>query len=212
MTISLDGQFTSEWPGACLFLSLYAAANSVADGGREYLNLASRSHQAQPSQSTPSTRTARGTTPVSPLRTCTRRTTRTSPGTRSRATRGHGYLCTHRCISSAFAIAYKSDISQVQFNDLVVFSLASNTPWRRVQKFEVPQNMPACPSGGCICAVSSLGMIIGCCCCSYILSGDGVSSGGYSALYSCKAPSLTTKQSRTTAASRTCTWRRGSAR
>ncbi|KZW00468.1 hypothetical protein EXIGLDRAFT_830633 [Exidia glandulosa HHB12029] len=53
---------------------------------------------------------------------------------------------------SAFAIAYKSDISQVQFNDLVVFSVAGNTPWRRVQSFDVPQNMPACPSGGCICA------------------------------------------------------------
>lgn len=53
---------------------------------------------------------------------------------------------------SVFAIAYKSDISQVAFNDLVVFTQAPHTPWKRVTSFDVPANMPACPAGGCICA------------------------------------------------------------
>ncbi|KZV85461.1 hypothetical protein EXIGLDRAFT_841482 [Exidia glandulosa HHB12029] len=53
---------------------------------------------------------------------------------------------------SALAIAYKSDIHSVEWSDLVVFSVAPNTPWRRIAKFEVPKDMPACPDGGCICA------------------------------------------------------------
>ncbi|KZV86197.1 hypothetical protein EXIGLDRAFT_774852 [Exidia glandulosa HHB12029] len=53
---------------------------------------------------------------------------------------------------SALAIAYKSDIHTVEWSDLVVFSVAPNTPWRRVAKFEVPKDMPACPPEGCICA------------------------------------------------------------
>ncbi|KZW00469.1 hypothetical protein EXIGLDRAFT_795961 [Exidia glandulosa HHB12029] len=53
---------------------------------------------------------------------------------------------------SAFAIAYKSDINQVTINDLVVFTVADHTPWKRVQQFQVPRDLPACPSGGCTCA------------------------------------------------------------
>jgi len=35
--------------------------------------------------------------------------------------------------------------------NLVVFSVLSNTPWERLATFEVP-DLPACPPEGCICA------------------------------------------------------------
>ncbi|KAL4066486.1 hypothetical protein V8B97DRAFT_1027757 [Scleroderma yunnanense] len=53
---------------------------------------------------------------------------------------------------TAFAISYSSDISQVTLDNLVVFSVRYNTPWQRVTSYDVPANMPACPSGGCTCA------------------------------------------------------------
>ncbi|EGN97788.1 hypothetical protein SERLA73DRAFT_182534 [Serpula lacrymans var. lacrymans S7.3] len=53
---------------------------------------------------------------------------------------------------TAFAIAYVSDISQVTPDNLVVFSVRYNTPWKRVTSYDVPANMPACPEAGCICA------------------------------------------------------------
>ncbi|KAK5989550.1 hypothetical protein PT974_11077 [Cladobotryum mycophilum] len=53
---------------------------------------------------------------------------------------------------TAFAISYTSDINQVTLDNLAVFSVAYNTPWKRVQQYQVPRDLPACPSGGCICA------------------------------------------------------------
>ncbi|KAL4066487.1 hypothetical protein V8B97DRAFT_1980295 [Scleroderma yunnanense] len=53
---------------------------------------------------------------------------------------------------TAFAIAYKSDIKDVTLEDLVVFTVRYNTPWKRVTTYDVPAQMPACPDGGCMCA------------------------------------------------------------
>jgi hypothetical protein len=36
--------------------------------------------------------------------------------------------------------------------NLLIFARCS-TPWKRVTSYDVPADMPACPSGGCICAV-----------------------------------------------------------
>lgn len=52
----------------------------------------------------------------------------------------------------ALSIAYKSDINQVTTEDLTVFSVQPRCVWTRLTDFEVPQNMPPCPPGGCICA------------------------------------------------------------
>jgi len=57
-----------------------------------------------------------------------------------------------RAAGTAFAISYVSDISQVTMDNLVVFSVAYNSPWQRVTTYEVPAKMPPCPAGGCICA------------------------------------------------------------
>ncbi|PPQ91790.1 hypothetical protein CVT25_000435 [Psilocybe cyanescens] len=53
---------------------------------------------------------------------------------------------------TAFAISYQSDIKQVTPQNLAVFTVRYNTPWKRVLSYDVPANMPACPPGGCICA------------------------------------------------------------
>lgn len=53
---------------------------------------------------------------------------------------------------TAFAISYNSDLSQVTPENLVVFSVRYNTPWKRLTTYDVPAAMPACPSGGCLCA------------------------------------------------------------
>ncbi|KAF8913300.1 hypothetical protein CPB85DRAFT_1434153 [Mucidula mucida] len=53
---------------------------------------------------------------------------------------------------TAFAISYTSDISQVTQDNLVVFTVAAQTPWYRETTYDVPADMPACPDGGCICA------------------------------------------------------------
>ncbi|KAJ3859644.1 hypothetical protein EV359DRAFT_67987 [Lentinula novae-zelandiae] len=53
---------------------------------------------------------------------------------------------------TALAIAYVSDVADVTPENLVVFSVTYNTPWKRLTTYEVPANMPACPEGGCICA------------------------------------------------------------
>ncbi|CAE7224843.1 unnamed protein product [Rhizoctonia solani] len=52
----------------------------------------------------------------------------------------------------ALAIAYKSDVNQVQPEDLVVFSINHRCLWDRFTDFQIPANMPACPDGKCICA------------------------------------------------------------
>ncbi|KDQ19064.1 hypothetical protein BOTBODRAFT_171020 [Botryobasidium botryosum FD-172 SS1] len=53
---------------------------------------------------------------------------------------------------SAFAISYQSDLSKVTPENLVVFSVRYHTPYKRLASFDVPADMPACPSAGCICA------------------------------------------------------------
>ncbi|OAX34821.1 hypothetical protein K503DRAFT_698010 [Rhizopogon vinicolor AM-OR11-026] len=53
---------------------------------------------------------------------------------------------------TAFAISYESDLSQVTMDNLAVFTVRYNTPWKRVTSYDVPQDMPACPAGGCTCA------------------------------------------------------------
>jgi len=52
----------------------------------------------------------------------------------------------------ALGIAYKSDVNQVQPTDFTVFSTNKTCVWTRFTDFSVPKRMPACPSGGCICA------------------------------------------------------------
>ncbi|KAF8959707.1 hypothetical protein BDZ97DRAFT_2042242 [Flammula alnicola] len=53
---------------------------------------------------------------------------------------------------TAFAISYQSDITKVTPENLVVFTVRYNTPWKRVLNYDVPAAMPPCPAGGCICA------------------------------------------------------------
>ncbi|KAI9460394.1 hypothetical protein HD554DRAFT_2133492 [Boletus coccyginus] len=52
---------------------------------------------------------------------------------------------------TAFAIAYESEIDKVTPENLVVFSVRHNTPWKRIIKYDVPSGMPACPEAGCLC-------------------------------------------------------------
>jgi len=53
---------------------------------------------------------------------------------------------------TAFAISYTSDLSKVTDKNLAVFTVLSNTPWKRLATYQVPANLPPCPPGGCICA------------------------------------------------------------
>jgi len=53
---------------------------------------------------------------------------------------------------TVFAIAYESDLAKLTIADLVVFTVAPNTPFMRLASYEVPALMPACPPGGCLCA------------------------------------------------------------
>ncbi|KZV99282.1 hypothetical protein EXIGLDRAFT_746237 [Exidia glandulosa HHB12029] len=55
---------------------------------------------------------------------------------------------------TVLAIAYKSDINEVKYEDLVIFSVLEKSPWKRMGVYPVPADMPACPPGGCICAWS----------------------------------------------------------
>ncbi|KAJ7142133.1 hypothetical protein C8R43DRAFT_582201 [Mycena crocata] len=57
-----------------------------------------------------------------------------------------------RAAGTAFAISYTSDIKKVTAENLAVFSVRYHTPWKRITHYDVPADMPACPSGGCICA------------------------------------------------------------
>ncbi|KDQ11515.1 hypothetical protein BOTBODRAFT_451276 [Botryobasidium botryosum FD-172 SS1] len=52
----------------------------------------------------------------------------------------------------ALAIAYKSDVKEVQPEDFVVFSVNHTCVWNRFTDFQVPAAMPPCPDGRCICA------------------------------------------------------------
>lgn len=52
----------------------------------------------------------------------------------------------------ALAIAYQSDVKQVQPEDFAVFSVNQTCVWNRFTNFAVPERMPPCPEGGCTCA------------------------------------------------------------
>lgn len=52
----------------------------------------------------------------------------------------------------SLAIAYESDVNNVKPTDFTVFSVNKTCVWSRFTDFSVPKRMPACPSGGCICA------------------------------------------------------------
>lgn len=52
----------------------------------------------------------------------------------------------------SLAIAYKSNVSEVQPTDFTVFSVNQTCVWTRFTDFQVPEKMPPCPEGGCICA------------------------------------------------------------
>jgi len=53
---------------------------------------------------------------------------------------------------TAFAISYNSEISQVNMENLVVFTVLPNTPWKRIATYQVPADLPPCPANGCTCA------------------------------------------------------------
>ncbi|EIW57516.1 uncharacterized protein TRAVEDRAFT_29586 [Trametes versicolor FP-101664 SS1] len=51
----------------------------------------------------------------------------------------------------ALAIAYKSDVHDVQPDDFTIFSVNHTCVWYQNTAFDVP-SLPACPEGGCHCA------------------------------------------------------------
>ena len=53
---------------------------------------------------------------------------------------------------TALAISYQSNIQDVTLENLVVFSILENTPWKRIAIYDIPADLPACPPGGCTCA------------------------------------------------------------
>ncbi|KZV82398.1 hypothetical protein EXIGLDRAFT_346376 [Exidia glandulosa HHB12029] len=53
---------------------------------------------------------------------------------------------------TVFAISYNSDMGKVNMDNLVVFTVAEKTPYKRIATYQVPKLMPACPPEGCICA------------------------------------------------------------
>lgn len=52
----------------------------------------------------------------------------------------------------ALAIADKPDFRDVQPEDFTVFSINQTCVWSRFTEFAVPERMPPCSSGKCICA------------------------------------------------------------
>jgi len=52
----------------------------------------------------------------------------------------------------ALSIAYTSDVNSIQPADLVIFSVNHVCVWDVSTVFQIPQDMPPCPAGGCICA------------------------------------------------------------
>nr|XP_019051361.1 hypothetical protein I302_01810 [Kwoniella bestiolae CBS 10118]OCF30291.1 hypothetical protein I302_01810 [Kwoniella bestiolae CBS 10118] len=52
---------------------------------------------------------------------------------------------------SALAIAYTSDVSSLQPNDMTVISVNQNSVWERDISYQIPAGLPPCPDGGCIC-------------------------------------------------------------
>ncbi|RSH91054.1 hypothetical protein EHS25_010230 [Saitozyma podzolica] len=52
---------------------------------------------------------------------------------------------------TSIAIAYTSDITTIQPNDLTVISVNYSSVWWRETAYEIPAGLPSCPSGGCLC-------------------------------------------------------------
>ena len=52
----------------------------------------------------------------------------------------------------ALAVAYKSEASEVQPDDFVVFSVNQTCVWYMHTAFQIPADMPQCPNNKCICA------------------------------------------------------------
>jgi len=57
-----------------------------------------------------------------------------------------------KAAGTAFAISYNSDLNAVTMENLVVFSVLPNTPWKRIATYQVPRDLPPCPAEGCTCA------------------------------------------------------------
>ncbi|ODO08833.1 hypothetical protein L198_00566 [Cryptococcus wingfieldii CBS 7118] len=49
------------------------------------------------------------------------------------------------------AIAYKSDVSDIQPEDFTVITVNYTCPWKKHVDFQIPSDLPACPKGGCHC-------------------------------------------------------------
>ncbi|KAI9638433.1 uncharacterized protein MKK02DRAFT_22658, partial [Dioszegia hungarica] len=52
---------------------------------------------------------------------------------------------------TALAIAYTSDVSALQPNDMTVISVVQQSVWTRAISYDIPADLPACPPGGCLC-------------------------------------------------------------
>jgi hypothetical protein len=52
---------------------------------------------------------------------------------------------------TAIAIAYTSDEQAVKPNDFTVISVNYTSVWYRETVYQIPQGMPECPKGGCLC-------------------------------------------------------------
>ncbi|ELU44209.1 hypothetical protein AG1IA_01761 [Rhizoctonia solani AG-1 IA] len=50
------------------------------------------------------------------------------------------------------AIAYKNDVHAVKPEDFAIFSVNYRCVWNRFTKFDVPEKLPECPGGKCICS------------------------------------------------------------
>lgn len=53
---------------------------------------------------------------------------------------------------TAFAISYENDVSKVNLENLVVFSVLEHSPWKSSATYQVPKELEQCPEGGCTCA------------------------------------------------------------
>jgi len=49
------------------------------------------------------------------------------------------------------AIAYESDVTEIQPEDFAVISVNYQCPWKKDVDFEIPSDLPLCPEGGCHC-------------------------------------------------------------
>ena len=51
----------------------------------------------------------------------------------------------------AIAIAYESDPTKIKPEDFVVISTNHTCPWFKKVDFQIPDDLPECPEGGCTC-------------------------------------------------------------